>query len=122
MVSTRHAAAILLLCFLPACTGYQTVTDPAAGLGASPLQLDQARITLWSGERFKLDSPRVFGDLLSGFQKDKRVRKLALTDVKKFEMHAINPERSMLLVGVVFCSIFSTIAHGGSCESDDAEE
>lgn len=122
MVATRHAAALLLLCSLSACTGYQTVADPAAGLGASPLQLDQARITLWSGERFKLASPRVFGDSLSGLQKDKSMRKLSLADVKKFEMHTINPERSMLLVEVVVCSIFNTIAHGGSCESDDGEE
>lgn len=122
MVSTRHAAAILLLCYVPACTGYQTVADPEAGLQASPMQLDQARITLWSGERFKLTSPHVFGDSLSGVQKDKSVRKLALADVKKFEMQTIHPERSMLLAGVVVCSIFSMIAHGGTCESEDGEE
>lgn len=122
MVSTRHAAAILLLCYISACTGYQTVADPEAGLQPNPMQLDQARITLWSGERFKLASPRVFGDSITGLQKDKSVRTLALADVKKFEMHVIHPERSMLLTEVVVCSLFNVMARGGTCESEDEEE
>ena len=87
-------------------------------------KLDQARgITLWTGERFKLDSPRAFGDSVSGMQKDKSVRKLALADVKKFEMHTIHPERSTPCWSKRPCaSIFSVIARGGTCESEDEEE
>jgi hypothetical protein len=118
----RLIAAILSAVILTACTGYQTVADPEAGLEPSPLQLDQARITLWTGERFKLDSPQVFGDSVSGLQQDKSVRRLALADVKKFEMHTIHPERSMLLVEVAVCSIFSVIARGGACTAEDEEE
>lgn len=118
MLCPRRIAAILLAVTLPACTGYQTVADPEAGIGTSPMQLDQARVTPWIGERFKLTSPEIFGDSLRGFLADGTVRTVGLIDVKQFEMRTVDPVRSGILVDLVMCTVVAVISPNGTCESD----
>jgi hypothetical protein len=121
MRRTRLIAAILLAVIPGACTGYQTVADPEAGLGASPMQLDQARVTPWIGERFQLTSPEIFGDSLRGFLADGTVRTVGLVDVKKFEMRTVDPERTMTLISVVVCAVGFALAKATTCTPDEEE-
>jgi hypothetical protein len=78
--------ALLIGVSVAACTGYQTLADPAADLQASPSPVTRARVTLRSGERLELNSPCVSGDSLMGFSVDGGPRHVALADVTKVQV------------------------------------
>lgn len=78
-------------------------------------------MTLWSGARFKLTSPEVYGDSLRGVLKDGTVMSVAMADVKKLEMQTVDPVGSTILADLVMCTMMSAIFPNGSCTSDDEE-
>jgi hypothetical protein len=95
---TRLAAAILLAAYLPACTGYQVMADPSTGLQASPKPVKEARVTLRTGERFELMSPRVDGDSLRGVPAGGPARSVALADVATVEVRKGSTGKTLALV------------------------
>ncbi len=63
----RRAVSLLLLAaYLPACAHYQPTTQPLAELTAPPDPVQQVRVTLTSGTRIQVTSPRVESDTLRG--------------------------------------------------------
>jgi len=82
----RFAAAIVLAACIPACTSYQVVADPAAALQPSTKPVESVRVTLKSGKRFDLYSPRVDGDSLRGMFVGGAPQAYAMASVAKVEV------------------------------------
>lgn len=102
MHRTRFAAAILLLAYLPACTSYQVIADPSTGLQASPKPIEEARITLRTGERFELNAPGVYGDSLRGIPHQGSAKIVAMGDVSKMEVRRPSTGKTVgLVLGIV---------------------
>lgn len=95
---TRLVAAILLATYLPACTSYQAMAAPTVELQAPPKPVQEARLTLASGERFELRAPRVYGDSLGGLDMNGKPRSVALADVTKVEVQRANATATVGLV------------------------
>lgn len=98
MRHTRLAAAILLLAYVPACTSYQVLADPSTALLAPAQPIEEARITLRTGERFELNSPRVYGDSLKGFQNEASAKSVAMGDMAKVEIRKPSTGKTVGLV------------------------
>lgn len=94
--STRWVAALLLLAYLPACTSYQTMTDPVGGL--QPKSVEKARVTTDSGKRFEIMFPRVNGDSLQGTTRDGAPVSVAMANVREVEVRAPSDTKVVLLV------------------------
>jgi hypothetical protein len=62
----RVVSIVLLAAYLPACTHYQPTAQPLAELAAPPDPVRQVRVTLTSGARIQVTSPRVESDTLRG--------------------------------------------------------
>ncbi len=97
----RAIAAVVLLAYLPACTGWHRLpeTQPAP-LKESPQSL---RITLKSGERIELRKARLSGDSLIGEIKptpnESPVRfAVGLSSVQRIEDRKVNTARTVALV------------------------
>jgi hypothetical protein len=99
---SRVTAIVVLVAYLPACTSYQALADPVAGLKAPVKPIERARITLETGERFELRSPVVSGDSLSGIREGSGPMILALTDVAMAEVRKPDSDETFgLVVGIV---------------------
>lgn len=98
MCPTRLAATILLAAYLPACTSYQALADPAANLQASATPVKRVWVTLQSGARFQLNSPYLEGDSLRGVSELSRPTCVAMTDVVKVEVREVNEIKTVGLV------------------------
>jgi hypothetical protein len=62
----RIVTAIVLVAYLPACAHYQPTAQPLSELTAPPDPVQQVRVTLTSGIRIQVTSPRVDSDTLRG--------------------------------------------------------
>lgn len=62
----RALATLLLAAYLPACAHYQPTAQPLGELTAPPDPVKQVRVTLTSGTRIQVTSPRVESDTLRG--------------------------------------------------------
>lgn len=116
----RRAATILSLVCLPACTSYQTLADPVSGLQASPKPVKKARVTVDSGIRFEVRSPRVNGDSLQGTSRDGAPVSVPLAAVQKVEVREPGGATDVLLaVGILLLTagavigVIAIIAGGG---------
>jgi hypothetical protein len=99
---TRLVAALLLAAYLPACTSYRALADPASGLQASLKPIEEARITLETGERFTLRFPQITDDSLRGSLDEGAARSVALTTVSEVEVRKHSAAKTVALVfGVV---------------------
>lgn len=83
-----HSLLVLLLLasYLPACTSYQVMADPVAGIELSPVPVEKARITLHAGRRFVLTAPYIDGDSLRGLSSRSDPTSVAVADVEKLEV------------------------------------
>jgi len=97
MRASRVFAAILLL-WMPACTSYQTLADPVAGLQPSPKPVKKVRVTLQGGEQFELDWPDLAGDSLRGVVRKGSIRSVVLADVTTVEIRVANANKTGFLV------------------------
>lgn len=86
---TRLALFVLAVP-LSGCLSYQVMADPAASLQASPSPVGRARITMRSGEQFKLHSPRVVGDSLRGSSSGVDTVSVLMADVAVVEVQKTN--------------------------------
>lgn len=125
---TRLVATVLLAAYAIACTGYQTVTDPAAQLQAAPKQVGKLRVSLKDGERFELSKPQVYGDTLRGFTLAGKAKSVAMDDVAKLETAKVSAIKTVALVagiavvgGLVVGALAAASASSGSCSLDGIE-
>jgi hypothetical protein len=111
MRPTRLLATILLASYLPACTSYTLIADPASGLQVSPKPVTAARVTLRSGERIVLKAPWVDGDSLRGASTAGTPRSVALADVGFVEAGRSDGVKTAgLVVGVLAVSFVAVVA------------
>jgi len=120
MRQLRLTATILVAAFLPACSSYRLVADPAQALQASPKPARSARITYRSGEQVVLNSPWVDGDSLRGGAPQGQTHAVALADVSFVEVRQSDGTKTSLLVlGIVLATlgaafgVFAILVGGG---------
>lgn len=121
---TRLIATLLLATYLPACTSYQAMAAPTVELQAPPKPVQEARLTLASGERFELRAPRVNGDSLRGLGMNGKPRSVALADVTKVEVQKPNTAGTVGVIvgglvvgGLIVGGILLSNADFGCCGS-----
>ncbi len=114
MRRTPLTAAMLLAVHLSACTSYQALANPSVELGASPMQLDEVRVTPVTGKRFYLTSSLISGDSLFGVRSGGDRTAIALSDVKRIEARYV----STTLVGTLFCVVAVFAVNAESCSVD----
>lgn len=102
----RTTAALLLACYLPACTAWHTQSATPQQVVATK-QPRKLRVVRQDGSRIELLQPRIEGDSLvgtTGVSKPgtplPRVA-IALADVKAVEVHEGDAGKTLVLVGVV---------------------
>lgn len=94
----RLAAVLLLLAAtLPACGLYQVVSDLAVSAQADPHSVRQARVTVWTGERFELTAINLQEEFMRGTTVDGDTLTVAMTDVEKMEVRRDDPAGKMVL-------------------------
>jgi hypothetical protein len=102
MSLSQVTAIVVLVAYLPACTSYQALADPVAGLRAPVKPVERARITLVSGERFELRNLTVIGDSLSGVREGAGPTSLAFAEVAKAEVRKPDSDKTAgLVVGIL---------------------
>jgi len=107
---SRLIAALLLVVSLPACTSYQVMGDPVAGLQAEPMQVKNVRVTLRTGEQFNLKSPHIYGDSLQGASKGSPARSVALADVAAVEVRGTSEIKTAgLVIGSAAVAVWAVI-------------
>lgn len=118
----------MLAAYALACTGYKTMADPAAQLQASPKQVGTVRVSLKDGERFELQSPKLYGDSLRGFALDGRPRSVAMDDVSKMEAAKVSAAKTAALVagivivgGIVLGALAAASYSSSSCSLQGIE-
>lgn len=116
-IAFRTTAAILLACYLPACTGWRTQS-------AAPEQVmttkhpERVRITRQDGSRVELLQPAIEADSVSGRDAGasgpdslKPRVAVALADIRTVELHQTKVAETVLLVGAAGLLIAAVIAY-----------
>jgi len=97
---------LLLAAYLPACTSYRTVDDPVEALQPSPKPVRKARVTVDTGERFEVVSPRVSGDSLQGQLHDGTAVSVSMGEIQALEVRTHDGKKTgWLIVGSVLAAI-----------------
>lgn len=121
----RAVAALLLAVYLPACAHYQPTAQPLAELTAPPDPVQQVRVTLTSGTRIQVTSPRVEADTLRGTEGLSRTSgppvAIPLSSITKVEM--VPPAKKLstgaaiaiVAVTVGFVAVLVVLAESGDC-------
>ncbi|MGE5759541.1 MAG: hypothetical protein ACM37V_04175 [Gemmatimonadota bacterium] len=116
----RATAALLLACYLPACTAWHTQSTPPQQVIATK-QPRKLRVVRQDGSRIELQQPRIEGDSLVGTTGVAKPGTLlprvaiALADVKAVEVHEGDTGKTLLLVGVIGAvMVAGALAGGGS--------
>lgn len=125
---TRLVATVLLAAYALACTGYKTMSDPAAQLQASPKKVGTVRVSLKDGKRFELKSPQIYGDSLRGFTLSGPPRSVAMADVAKVESTNVSAAKTAALVagiavvgGIVLAAVAAASYSSSSCSLQGIE-
>jgi hypothetical protein len=106
----RWTAAMVLAAYMPACTSYHVLADPAAAIAAAPKPIDKARVTLVNGQRFEMTKVRVDGDSLRGSGYGVGERGIALADIKKLEVAKPDAAKTVGLVLGIGAFVGLTVA------------
>lgn len=101
---------MVLAAYMPACTSYHVLADPAAAIAESPKPIDKARITLVNGKRFEMTKVRVEGDSLRGLGYGVGDRGIALADIKKLEVAKPDAGKTVALVLGIGAFVGLTVA------------
>ena len=91
------AAGLLLSAWLPACGLYHVVADLSAGAQADPHSVRQARVTLWTGERFELTAIELQEGFIRGTTVEGDTVTVAMADVELMEVRRDDPAGKMVL-------------------------
>lgn len=119
MRRTPWTALLMLLAYLPACTSYVAMDDPAAELQPSPKPMEQVRVTTRQGESVVLYSPVLRGDSLWGVYPGGEQRGIPMADVS--EVDALRPNGLLTAgliagLGLAFVGIAGAISMGDMWE------
>ncbi len=113
MRPTRLIAVALLVAYLPACTSYLVLADPAATLQAPPKPIKKARVTIDSGKRFEVMAPRMNADSLQGQLRDGTAVSVPMSGIQKVEIREYHGGKTgwlifggILAVGAIGFGIF----------------
>jgi hypothetical protein len=106
----RWTAAVVLAAYLPACTSYHVLADPAAAMTSAPKPIEKARITMANGKRFEMTNVRIAGDSLRGSGYGVGERGIALSDIKKLEVAKPDAAKTVALVLGIGALVGLTIA------------
>jgi hypothetical protein len=106
----RWTAALVLAAYMPACTSYHVLADPAAAIAESPKPIDKVRITMVNGKRFEMTKARVEADSLRGLGYGVGERGIALSDIKQVEVAKPSPEKTVGLVLGIGAFVGLTVA------------
>jgi hypothetical protein len=97
-------SAVLLAAYLPACTSFQSTSQPLAELTASPEGVDQVKVVTAGGARVDVWAPWVEADTLRGYHEkpSSGVASFAipLSDIKAIEVRKTDVGPTVILVGV----------------------
>lgn len=121
MLTTRLAAAMLLVTYASACTSYRVLADPSSELVAAPTPVKEVRVTLRSGERIALDFPMVVGDSLRGTLHGGTARSVSLHDVAGVEVRKPSTAKTVALVFAITGVVGAVIA-AGLCDASDCTD
>jgi hypothetical protein len=103
---------MVLAAHLPACTGYQTIEDPAPVVRAEKAPIERVRMTLRTGESVELEKARVSGDTVYGtVRKGGESRAIPLADASKLELRRPAPDKTIGLV-IGLTAVAAAIAYG----------
>jgi len=91
------AAGLLLSAWLPACGLYHVVADLSAGAQADPHSVRQARVTLWTGERFELTAIELQEGFIRGTTVEGDTVTVAMADVELMEVRRDDQAGKMVL-------------------------
>jgi len=105
MRHTRLAAALLLLTYLPGCSTYGVMSDPAAELQTAPTPVMDARVILRTGERYNIRSPRIDGDTLRGFSEKGPAVSFPVANISWLEAQQPSGIRTAALVAGVVVTV-----------------
>ncbi len=93
---TQVTAVVLLIAFLPACTSYRTIENPAPVIRAEKEPIMRIRLTLQSGERIELVQATVSGDTVYGaLRKGGESRAVPLADASKVELQRADSDKTV---------------------------
>ncbi|HET9292997.1 MAG TPA: hypothetical protein VFO06_01795 [Gemmatimonadales bacterium] len=106
----RWTAAMVLAAYLPACTSYHVLANPAEAIAAAPKPIDKVRITMVNGKRFEMTKVRVEADSLRGLGYGVGERGIALSDIKQVEVAKPSPEKTVGLVLGIGAFVGLTVA------------
>ena len=91
------AAGLFLAAWLPACGLYHVVADLSAGAQADPHSMRQARVTVWTGERFELTAIELQEGFIRGTTVEGDTVTVAMADVELMEVRRDDPAGKMVL-------------------------
>ena len=91
------AAGLLLSAWLPACGLYHVVADLSAGVQADPHSMRQARVTVWTGERFELTVIELQEGFIRGTTVEGDTVTVSMADVELMEVRRDDPAGKMVL-------------------------
>ena len=97
MRASHWVTVVLLAAYLPACTSYQVVTDPAAALQPAPDQPGKVRVTTSDGRKIPVKRPTIYGDSLRGMSERKKPVSLAMADIVMVEVQRSSTSKSVAL-------------------------
>lgn len=91
------AASLFLATSLPACGLYHVVADLSVAAQADPHSMRQARVTVWTGERFELNAIELQEEFMRGTTVDGDTVTVEMTDVQLLEVRRDDPAGKMVL-------------------------
>lgn len=118
---TRWLAVSLLAAYLPACTSYHVLADPAVALQPAPDMPGQIRVTTTDGRKILVKMPTIYGDSLRGMSELTQPMSLAVADISTVEVPKPSLSKSIGLglgiavgVGVIVgAAVVSSSSLGG---------
>jgi len=123
----RAVSALLLIAYLPACTSFQSTSQPLTELTAPPKPVNKVRVSTSAGTSIEVDAPRVVNDTLfgstwtagSGGKQTAEAVALPLTDIRTVEVKKTDgTTTALVLVGVVGVIVLVAVVGGNFTESE----
>jgi len=119
----RVVSIFLLLAYVPACTSFQSTSQPLAELTAPPKPVKTVRVVTTAGTSIEVDAPRVVNDTLfgsawtagSGGKQTAEPVALPLTDIQTVKVKKSDGTSTALLVGgIVLVIVVGAVAWSNS--------
>jgi len=112
----RAVSALLLIAYLPACTSFQSTSQPLTELTAPPKPIARVQVTNAARARVEVWAPLVEGDTLRGYSPGGGTFALPLSTIRLVEVRKTDWGPTILLTGVsvlFLIGVVSMAAEGG---------